>query len=241
MKNHSFIAAVAATLSTACGPIPVERECYDPGTVTFYWSFTTAEGQVLSCQEAGIDTIRIEIDGQTIFSPCVLAGTEGVRLNDFYQGVYPYTLYALRGGEEGGYLYMDQGAVETGTCQNPAVNSAMAATQADLGLAYFFDGRDTCVANGEEPVDYVRYAISDIDGNMVAYGDLVCDDAHAFAIPELPFGAYTLRWLQGLQFDPGSAQNVAVYQKCDVPIQHWSAGAIVVNMPVIPEGAPACQ
>jgi hypothetical protein len=231
---------IATTFLAGCVVNTASNTCNDPGSITLYWTFTDATGKVLGCKAAGVDTLVIDIDGERSVQSCIgVNGVEGIRLHNFYPGVYAYSMSAYSGGVNGQLMYMTESKVNAAGCGDNPVDVSLDATQADLFIDYSFAGKTSCTTAG---VEQVGYGLVDSYGNTVIADSIPCSSQYPFIrISALPFGSYKLRWIQGQSYDPGSSQYVAMYQKCGVAISHFTADAKVVDMPATTSMTPACQ
>jgi acyl-CoA synthetase (AMP-forming)/AMP-acid ligase II len=238
------LALAAAALSTGCVVHNNPPACNDPGNIIFYWKFTSATGATLNCAQAGVDTVRIDIDGQTTWVGCVGPnGVEGITLNTFKAKDYPFSIYGMAGGggtHDGTTLFMEQATATVKACTNTTVNAALAATGADLVIYFKFAGQTGC-PTGVEKVHYNLVAANDPNTSLSS-GDVTCAGSNnGFTVPGLPFANYSMRWIQGLAYNAGTSQYEAVYQKCAAPVAHFAADQVTIDLPATTPSTPACQ
>lgn len=243
MKRLALAVATAA-LSTGCVVHNNPPACNDLGNIIIYWKFTSATGQTLNCTQAGVDTIRLDIDNQTIWTHCIgQNGVEGSTYHSFKAGPYPFTIYGMAGGGgtgDGTTLFMNQATTTASNCTDTTVNTSLAATGADLVIYFKFAGQSGC-PSGVEKVHYNLVAGNDPNTSLSS-GDVTCAGSNnGFTVQGLPFGNYSMRWIQGLAYNPSTSQYEAVYQKCAAPVAHFSADQVTIDLPATTPSTPACQ
>ena len=208
MRKLAILAAALAPLLGGC----VASTC-DVPTVTFHWQLQDTSGNARSCASAGVYYVDIYFDGTNLSQRAFCAdGGATIDVSGLAPGSYPVT---VEGVASDGSIYDRSNAfnVVVGDCGNGQYYPVLG--EAYLDIAYSLTPN---VCNG----GYMWFALYDeVAQNYIS----VVDSASAAAWKDrydcpgvtpltfsVPFGTYTLAWIQEV-VNPLTSP-VAVQQAC---------------------------
>ncbi len=199
--KRAILLLTTALLGTGCH----SHSCNN-GTLTVFWTFSSASGGSLDCTAAGVDTVDVAINGapQGTF-PCRGPNSDGITLLDFVSGTYDVQLDGFDSANH--HIFQSTGnSVGVNGCQDNSVSIEAAPLTGDLTLTYEFTPTNQCTT----PTSVVWYELVDASNNVVD----VVDATHTpNAVPcgtnpvlaGLPFGFYTVTRIQELDPANGGA------------------------------------
>ncbi|HYS79593.1 MAG TPA: hypothetical protein VEM76_02725 [Anaeromyxobacteraceae bacterium] len=195
--------------------------CDNGGTLTLFWQkpqggFTTATGQLLSCDEAGVSTVDVTVNGSFAgHFPCHGPSSDGITLTGFFGENVSVLVDAFDASNN--LLYEDgPRSTSTASCGNVALDVTLGAVQAPFQISYALPGGIACPANS-----FVWLSLVDVTGNVQF--DLVDQNNTPTAIPcgtvltydKALFGQYRLDFIQVVQpTGIPSTPFVSLYQFC---------------------------
>ncbi len=201
----------------------VAAGCAAPCTapaLTISWRFDLADGTAgVGCAAAGVAKVSLWIDGQAagLGMDCAQgAATFG----GLKTGPHGFTVQGLSAA--GAVLYQDWGTLSVDGCGETRVALRPGAGYLRIGYATS-TGLCWAAGDGLQLQGFMWYLVQDqTTGQAVsivnatnAPAALACqaDPAQATITVPLPWGLYSLRWIQDVR-DPVSASPVPVYQAC---------------------------
>ena len=223
MRRALLLLATAAPLAmTGC-------HTHDDGTATFFWRFQDSQGAFAGdgtttntgCSQAGVDTVRITVDGSSTEQPCVASnGVPGVQAV-FLTGTYDFTIDGLRGGEP---VFSTSGTFTVHFNRDTEVDATLVALSPQ-SLVIFTDNGDgtvptNCVFKGINgglfTATSLTYSLVDaVTLRVVDAATVPCDTVSiGFATVPLPLGDYEFTFLAAID-----AQG-SIAQLCNQPVSH---------------------
>lgn len=194
--------------------------CDNGGTLTLFWQnpqggFTDASGQLLSCDQAGVSTLDVSVNGTFLGTfPCHGPSSDGILLTGFFNQTVTVQLDAFDASNN--LLYQDVRSTSTAACGNVSLDVTLAAVQAPFQISYALPGGIAC-----PPSSFVWLSLVDVTGNVQF--DLVDANNSPTAIPcgtvltydKALFGQYRLDFIQVVQSTGVPATPfVSLYQFC---------------------------
>ena len=132
--------------------------CDNGGTLTLFWQnpqggFTDASGQLLSCDQAGVSTVDVSVNGTLAgHFPCHGPSSDGITLTGFFDNeTVSVQLDAFDASNN--LLYQDVRSTSTASCGNATLDVTLAAVQAPFRISYALPG-------GICPADSYRLALA---------------------------------------------------------------------------------
>jgi len=184
--NRALVLLPMAAIASGCYVAP---PC-DP-VANVYWTFTVPGlNGVQNCAQAGIDTIRVFVDGglvQTV--PCSGPAADGIQLVGFGPGTRLLQLDAYSGGVSGTRRYQFDGNISFNGCTS-SYDVVATGLPGDLDLTYLFQPVQTCLTGS-----YAWYQLRDAANTV--YDVAPVSTANECGIQpigplNLPAGVYTL-------------------------------------------------
>ena len=228
MRRAILLLAALAAGTSGCS----SDNCPNGGTLTVYWQpqrggFTTAAGQLLGCDAAGVSDLDVSINGQVIAShvPCHGPNADGVQLFGFGDEVVTVQIDAYDASNRHLYQVIIP-SQSTVLCADTVVDATLPALTGDLTVGYQFTDSFSCTAN-----TFIWYTLLDVTRNQVV-DEVGPSSANPQAIPcgsvitlsALPFGAYTVTRIQEVQFTPPN-NYVTFHATCSAQsFDHVTAG-----------------
>ncbi len=228
MRRIATMLLAGAAVLAGCGT----NHRSTPGSITFYWNFRNSPGEVAGnftqantgCDVAGVDTIRVIIDGSATDQPCVQPsnGVPGATLFDFQRGQYDYRLEGYASGER---VFVASGVTSADWNVDTPVDVTLDAVSPQSFVVYY-DVRGEvptqCVVDGV-PVAGAVFELQDARGNLVDTtlgGDGVqrpvpCNQSFGVAFAPLTLGTYYLRY-----FALVDRTGASLVQACGLPVSH---------------------
>ncbi|SRR6266568_4506852 len=234
MRRAILLLCTFGLALSGCG-----SRCDNGGTLTLFWQtpqggFTTATGQLLSCDAAGVSTVDVSVNGTLAgHFPCHGPSSDGVTLTGFFNETVSVQLDAFDASHN--LLYQDARTTSTAACGNVVLDVTLAAVQAPFQISYALPGGIAC-----PPSSFVWLSLFDVTGNVQF--DLVDANHSPTALPcgtvltydKALFGQYRLDFIQVVQqtFNP-STPFVALYQDCSPLIFAHQAANDVFIVPTL--------
>ena len=230
MTRAILLLATFGLAVSGCG-----RHCND-GTLTLFWQkpqggFTTATGQLLSCDEAGVSTVDVSVNGVLAGTfPCHGPSSDGITLTGFFNETVSVQVDAFDASNN--LLYQDVRTTSTAACGNIALDVTLAAVQAPFQISYALPGGIAC-----PPSSFIWLSLVDVTGNVQF--DLVDANNTPTAIPcdntdliydKALFGQYRLDFIQVVQ-PTGNPLTpfVARYEFCSpLNFNHQASGDVFI-------------
>lgn len=230
MRRAILLLAALTAGASGCS----SNNCPNGGTLTIYWQppqggFTSATGQLLACDQAGVSDLDISINGQLAVShqPCHGPSADGVQLTGFTGETVSVQVDAYDVNNR--HLFQDVTSANTAFCQDALLDVNLAALTGDMTVYTTFGPYSTCAQAG---VASIYYALYDATGAVYSSGTVPCTDpSPGFVIPSVDFGQYRFRFVQGL--DPA---GVAIYDICGDVVNFNSANPISLPLQAITGG-----
>ena len=207
----------------------------DNGTLTLFWQkpqggFTTATGQLLSCDEAGVSTVDVSVNGSLAgHFPCHGPSSDGITLTGFFNETVSVQVDAFDASHN--LLYQDVRSTSTARCGNVALDVTLAAVQAPFQISYALPGGIACPPNS-----FVWLSLVDVTGNVQF--DLVDANNTPRALPcgtvltydKALFGQYRLDFIQVVQSTGVPATPfVAAFEFCTpLNFDHQAANDVFI-------------
>ena len=233
MRRAILIFATFGLALSGCG-----SHCNNGGTLTLFWQnprggFTDASGQLLSCDQAGVSTVDVTVNGTLAgHFPCHGPSSDGITLTGFFNGeTVSVQVDAFDASDN--FLYSDgPRSISTAACGNVARDVTLDAVQAPFQISYALPGGVACTPNS-----FIWLSLVDVTGNVQF--DLVDANNTPFAIPcdntditydKALFGQYRLDFIQVVQQTGNPlAPFFAQYQFCQpLSFDHQAANDLFI-------------
>jgi hypothetical protein len=221
MRKLAILAAALMPLLGGC----VSNSC-DVPTITIRWTQQDSAGQGVSCVGAYTPTVHVWLDGIFVAEYACAAGGAVIDVSGLPLGTHLATVEGI--GADGWIYDRAEFDVVVGDCGGSAYYPVLGEGQ--LRIAYALPGNQ-CTANPS----YLWFSlIDDVTGLPIWWADASinaarydCNDPLTNDILlDVPFGSFTLDWIQEV-----NASGLAVQQNC-VDQQALVNGAGITSLPV---------
>lgn len=244
MRRAILFLAFLAVGASGCHS---SSRCDVGGTLTLYWQppqggFTTATGQLLGCDAAGVATVDVTVNGTSAGTfNCHGPTADGIQLTGFGDETVSIQLDAFDASNR--HLYQEVTSASTALCADTLVDANLAAVQAAFQVSYALPGGNTC-----PPSSYLWYSIVDVTGNTQFA--LVDAQNSPTAVPcgsqlifdQALFGQYRLDFIQvvtptGNGFQPWGA----LYEYCSPLTFNHNTANDTLFVPTLSPATGLCQ
>jgi hypothetical protein len=174
--------ALAAVLGSGCIWVDHtnDNSCSTPGTLSVFWTFqrdTTAGAKYYGCTQAGVDFIRVYLngvraypppeDGDAAYGDCagLPTGSEGIGFDQVYDASYALDVYGYDSADELTFAY--SGTAYAETCND----ILLVADREDLVVSADSATAATCSSTG---IDHFDFDLYDVAGNLISTGTKPC-------------------------------------------------------------------
>lgn len=210
MRRAILLLAALAAGASGCSS---NSRCDVGGTLTLYWQppqggFTTATGQLLGCDAAGVATVDVTVNGTSAGTfNCHGPSADGIQLTGFGDETVSIQLDAFDASNR--HLYQEVTRASTALCADTLVDANLTALAGDLTVGYQFTDSFSCTAN-----TFIWYTLLDVAQNQVV-DEVGPSSTNPQAIPcgsaitlsALPFGRYTVTRIQEVQLVSNTYQT----------------------------------
>ena len=229
MRRAILLLAALAAGTSGCS----SDNCPNGGTLTVYWQppqggFTTATGQLLGCDAAGVSTVAVSINGGAASSfSCHGPNADGVQITGFGDEAVNVQVDAYDASNR--HLFQDVTSTTTAFCANTVLDANLAALTGDMTAYTTFGPYTTCAQAG---VASIYYSLYDANGAVYSSATIPCTDpSPGFVIPSVDFGQYRFRFVQGLD-----SHGVAIYDLCGEVVNFNNVNPISLPLQAITGG-----
>lgn len=232
----------ASVLGLSCG-----RHC-DFRDVAVFWRFPNANASAdLSCADAGVQNVRITIDGSVEGTfACLLqdvngSPVQGILLTDFANRAHQFQIEGL--DASGNVIYLDQFTFTPSACGTNTADRTLTPIGGGMTIRYSFVGGANCTPpQSGLPATYIWFEL--LGPNSSAVYSTANHSTNTTAIPcgagnativlqNAPFGDYTLTRMQ--EVDLFADNTFAIYHfRCapTVTFQHRANGDVFDALPM---------
>jgi hypothetical protein len=196
------ILLLAAVVAGASG---CSNECNYGGTLTIYWQppqggFVTSSGDLLGCDDAGVSTVDVTINGSLVdtFNCHASQNADGIQLTGFGDETVNVQLDAYSSSNE--HLYQAVTSTTTTYCASRVLDVKLSSLKAEMNVAYSFtSGSGGCVtpSTNAYSTTFIWYRLVDSNGTLVSAANssqnataIPCSANRTFTVQDLPLNKY---------------------------------------------------
>jgi len=218
--RHLLLSLPLLLLAAACG-----SPCNAP-SLTVSWRFDLADGRNdVDCATAGVDLVDVWI-GNTEVAHGVSCALGAATFPDVGVGAKDLTLKARASATSAVIRYQQWGPVQVGSCGDTRV--VMKPASGYLRIVYNTPDGLCYPSGGTEVPSYIWYNLSAVFGSTFVAQSSVNQVQTPTALPcqpatgthsvsmEVPYGVYSLRWIQVVQNPTATSPDVpvSIFQHC---------------------------
>jgi hypothetical protein len=253
MRRAILLLAVVVAGASGCS-----NDCNSGGTLTIYWQtpqggFTSATGQLLGCDAAGVATVDVTINGTLVStSNChVSSSADGVQLFGFGDETVNVQVDAYSSSNE--HLYQALTSTTTAFCANKVLDVTLTAVNADMNVAYSFRSGGCMAPTTASPYSttFIWYRLVDGSGKVVSAADqtqnstaIPCSDTNrTFVVPSLALSqSYAIDGIEEVELDANGSFIVWSYNCVQSPaVLHAQANDTVTAGPMVAQASGGTQ